>query len=110
MDRLRKRMGEDERRAVADKYGDEFRRGMEGAQRAILPLTSRPRSSRCVGPVSPRSTRARFVRAIRPGRWATMTSRMPTTWEGRPTTTRTTLPDDRLPAAQWTVFVRGGLV
>lgn len=32
MDRLRKRMGEDERRAVADKYGDEFRRGMEGAQ------------------------------------------------------------------------------
>ena len=33
MDRLRKRMGEDERRAVADKYGDEFRRGMEGSDR-----------------------------------------------------------------------------
>ena len=32
MDRLRKRMGEDQRSAVADKYGDEFRRGMEGAQ------------------------------------------------------------------------------
>ena len=32
MDRLRKRMGEDQRQAIADKYGDEFRRGMEGAQ------------------------------------------------------------------------------
>jgi len=32
MGRLRKRMGEEQRQAIADKYGDEFRRGMEGAQ------------------------------------------------------------------------------
>ena len=33
MDRLRKRMGEEQRQAIADKFGDEFRRGMEGSDR-----------------------------------------------------------------------------
>lgn len=33
MDRLRKRMGEDERRAVADKYGNEMRRAFEDSDR-----------------------------------------------------------------------------
>lgn len=33
MGRLRKRMGEEQRQAIADKHGDEFRRGMEGSDR-----------------------------------------------------------------------------
>jgi len=33
MDRLRKRMGEEQRQAIADKFGDEFRRGMGGSDR-----------------------------------------------------------------------------